>query len=60
MRQGEHVLYILGTQSPLPKNITWRSDEVAQVLQVADQVLGAPGVRVDADIGFFRSMLLLY
>ncbi len=59
VRQGEHVLYILGTQSPLPKNITWRSDEVAQVLQVADQVLGSPGVRVDADIGFFRGMLLL-
>lgn len=59
VRQGEHVLYILGTQSPLPKNIIWRSDEVAQVLQVADQVLGSPGVRVDADIGFFRGMLLL-
>lgn len=57
--QGEHVLYILGTQSPLPKHITWRSHEVSQVLQVADEILGSPGVQVDADIGFFRGMLLL-
>lgn len=56
---GEHTLYILGTQSPLPKNMRWRSDEVEQVLQIAERVLGSPGVQIDADVGFFRGMLLL-
>lgn len=59
VRNGEHLLYILGTQSPLPKNMTWRSDEVEQVLQLAERVLGSPGVQIDADVGFFRGMLLL-
>lgn len=59
VRHGEHLLYILGTQSPLPKNMTWRSQEVQQVLQLADRVLGSPGVQVDADIGFFKGMWLL-
>lgn len=53
VRNGDHLLYILGTQSPLPKNITWRSDEVDQVLQLADEVLASPGITVDADVGFF-------
>ncbi|TXH81166.1 MAG: TraB/GumN family protein, partial [Pseudoxanthomonas sp.] len=38
VRPGDHLLYGLGTQSPLPKNVTWRSDEVDQVLQLADEV----------------------
>lgn len=59
VRHGDHLLYILGTQSPLPKNITWRSDEVDQVLQIADEVLASPGISVDADVGFFRGLTLL-
>lgn len=59
VRHGDHVLFILGTQSPLPKNIRWRSDEVDQVLGLADEVLASPGITVDADVGFFRGLTLL-
>jgi hypothetical protein len=59
VRHGDHVLYLLGTQSPLPKNITWRSDEVTLALQHADEVLGSPGITVDADVGFFRGLTLV-
>ena len=59
VRKDEHVLYILGTQSPLPKDMTWRSDEVQEVLKLADRVLGSPGVTVDADIGLFKGLWLL-
>lgn len=59
VRHGDHLLYILGTQSPLPKNMTWRSDEVTRVLELADEVLGPPGVAVNADVGFFRSLTML-
>lgn len=59
VRHGDHLMYVLGTQSPLPKNITWRSDEVDQVLQLADEVLASPGISVGADVGFFRGLTLL-
>jgi hypothetical protein len=59
VRRGDHLLYVLGTQSPLPKHITWRSDEVDQVLRIADEVLASPGITVDADVGFFRGLTLL-
>jgi hypothetical protein len=59
VRHGDHLLYLLGTQSPLPKNMTWRSEEVTQVLSLADEVLGPPGVAVNADVGFFRSLTML-
>lgn len=59
VRRGDHLMYVLGTQSPLPKNITWRSEEVDQVLQLADEVLASPGISVGSDIGFFRGLTLL-
>lgn len=59
VRHGDHILYVLGTQSPLPKNITWRSDEVTLALQHADEVLGSPGITVDADVGFFRGLTMV-
>ena len=59
VRRGENTLYILGTQSPLPKAMTWRSDEVREVLAEADVVLGPPGVRVGSDIGIFRGLTML-
>lgn len=59
VRHGDHILYVLGTQSPLPKNITWRSDEVTLALQHADEVLGSPGITVDADVGILRGLTMV-
>lgn len=59
VRRGENTLYILGTQSPLPAGITWRSDEVRGVLAEAGVVLGPPGVRVGGDIGMLRGLTML-
>ena len=58
-RDDGHVLYILGTQSPLPRDIRWQADEVRQVLGQAGAVLGSPGVTIGADIGFFRGLTLM-
>jgi hypothetical protein len=58
VRKGDHVLYILGTQSPLPRDMTWDAHEVRQVLAEAGAVLGSPGVSVNADVGFFRGLTL--
>lgn len=57
-RDDGHTLYILGTQSPLPADITWRADEVREVLAQAGVALGPPGVKVGADVGFFRGLTL--
>ncbi|ATD68878.1 polysaccharide biosynthesis protein GumN [Luteimonas chenhongjianii] len=57
-REDGHTLYILGTQSPLPADITWRAEEVREVLAEAGAALGPPGVKVGADIGFFRGLTL--
>lgn len=59
VRHGERTLYILGTLSPLPKGMEWRSDEVTAVLEQADVVLGSPGVSVGSNIGRLRGLTLL-
>lgn len=37
---GEHVLWILGTHSPLPTRLVWQPDEVELVMTEAQQVIG--------------------
>ena len=56
--KGDHVVYILGTQSPLPRDMEWEAREVREVLAEAGAVLGSPGVSIGADIGFFRGLTL--
>lgn len=48
--KGEHVMWVLGTLDPLPKNMKWKSQPVEDVLAEADEVLSG-GVSVSADIG---------
>lgn len=52
LRRGESNVWILGALSPLPKDITWRSDEVERVIADAGTVLvGKP-----LEIGFARAL----
>lgn len=41
---GSHTLWILGTQTPLPQRMRWRSAEVEEVIAASDEVLGAYSV----------------
>ena len=43
-----HVLWILGNYSPLPKNMTWRSSELATVLAASQAVLAPVSVSASA------------
>ncbi|HKE48193.1 MAG TPA: TraB/GumN family protein [Rhodanobacteraceae bacterium] len=56
---GDHVLWILGTLSPLPKDMRWKSHEVEDVIASAQEVLDPPRVKMDANVGFFGKMALL-
>jgi TraB family protein len=55
---GDHVMWILGTLSPLPKNMHWQPKDVEAAIASADAVLDGPRVKVDADIGFFGKIAL--
>lgn len=55
--KGDHVVWVLGTLTPLPKDITWHSHEVETVISHAKQIIAQE--QVSANIGFFRGMRLL-
>lgn len=41
VRQGDHVLWILGTVTPLPKKMIWQPDAVQAVLRQSQEVVPA-------------------
>ena len=55
VHRGAAQVWILGSMSPLPKGITWRSKQVEQVLNGASQVL----VQKPFEIGIARILWLL-
>lgn len=57
--KGDHVLWVLGTLSPLPEKIAWRADEVGQRIAQSQQVLKAPDVGLKANLGFFGRLALM-
>ena len=57
--KGDHVLYILGTLSPLPRRMEWVSKDVEATIAKAQAVIEPPSVDLDADIGFFGKIGLL-
>ncbi len=59
VRKGEHVLWILGTQSPLPKRMQWDSANVQRRIVESQQVLLSPSLSVKSDMGFLRSLTLI-
>lgn len=55
--KGDHVLWVLGVQSPLPKNMEWRSPDVEAAIAQSQEVLDQPGVRIGISAGgIFRAM----
>ncbi len=56
---GEHVMWVLGTLSPLPRGMQWQSRELEQVISESQQVLLPPSVKVKADVGFLGKLFLL-
>lgn len=55
----DHVLWILGTVSPLPRDIQWRSKDVDALIAGSQEVLTGADVRVSANAGFFGTLALL-
>ncbi len=57
--KGEHVLWILGTLSPLPKNVQWLSGDVEKTIAQSQEIIASPGIEVNSGIGMFRTLLLV-
>jgi TraB/PrgY/gumN family len=55
--KGDHVLWILGAQYPLPKTMTWRAHEVEQTIAQSQAVLA--DVSPQLHVGFFRALTLV-
>src|SRR4029079_17203588 len=54
---GTHVLWVLGTLSPAPRDMTWRSKQVEAVIAQSKQVLER--TTINTNIGFWSRVRLL-
>lgn len=59
VRRGEHVLWLVGTLSPLPKRMQWRSAELDARLEEADAILGPPGFSLSTGRGRLHALTLV-
>jgi hypothetical protein len=57
--QGDHVLWILGSYLPLPKDMKWRATEVERRVAESQEVIYPGGANIMPDIGIFRALTLL-
>ena len=54
---GDHELWILGTLSPLPKKMTWRSRHAEEIIARSQEVISPP--TVSYSVGFFKGLTLV-
>jgi len=57
--KGDNVMWIMATQSPLPKKMEWASRDVEKKIAQADEILVETSVSVTTDRGMFGTMLLI-
>lgn len=57
--KGDHVLWVLGVQSPLSKKMEWVSRDVENVLVQTQEVIWGPAMGVQVKAGFFEGAMLL-
>ena len=57
---GDHVLWIVGTHSPLPVKMNWRAKGVENIVSQAQEILGEPGVGISLkQLGYWTALTLL-
>ncbi|GAB3343481.1 TraB/GumN family protein [Marilutibacter aestuarii] len=56
-RDGREM-WVLGVLSPLPRRMEWEGRDVEAVVARASEVMLAPNVDVEADVGFFSGLAL--
>jgi TraB/PrgY/gumN family len=57
--KNDHVMWILGTLSPLPQRMQWESRDLEDAISRSQQVLLSPTIKPKVDVGFFGKLFLL-
>lgn len=57
--RGDRTLLILGTLSPIPQNITWKTDEIEDAIAHSGALVLPPHVEIKPNVGFFGRLALL-
>jgi uncharacterized protein YbaP (TraB family) len=57
--KGDHVMWVLGTLSPLPQHMQWQSAEVEDTIAHSQELLESPTAELKVDAGFFSKLALL-
>jgi TraB/PrgY/gumN family len=57
--KGDHVLWILASHAPLPKGMSWRSQQVEARIAASQEVLLTGRINIGANIGLLRGLTLL-
>lgn len=57
--KGDHVMLVLGTLSPLPDRIQWKTEDVEQAIADSQEVLGPPSIALKPKTNFFGKLFLL-
>jgi uncharacterized protein YbaP (TraB family) len=55
--KGDHILWVLGTFSPLPQQLQWRSKQAEKAIAQSQEVLLLPITR--SNLGFFKQLTIL-
>ncbi len=57
--KGDNVLWILGTQAPLPKRMEWEPYRVERLISQSQEVILAPSASLDIEGNFFGNLFLI-
>lgn len=57
--RGGHTLLILGSLTPIPRGMTWKTDEIDDALAHSGALLLPPHVEIKPNVGFFGKLVLL-
>ncbi len=57
--KGEHIMWVLASYQPLPKDMAWRSQKVEARIAESQEVLYSGGISIDAGIGILRGLTLI-
>ena len=56
--KGNHVMWVLGLASPVPKNMQWKSAEVESRMAASQAVLKLPSLEIGVRTSFYRSSMM--
>ena len=56
--KGNHVMWVLGLTSPVPRNMQWKSAEVESRMAASQALLKLPSLEIGVRTSFYRSAMM--